>query len=97
MLPFTPRSTPENTAPGNEISVHTRLEPSTDHLGVEAIENPQAGWGYQLLELGPKILVERGVMAQVLAQAAWVHQQLEAHMSWDEIRAALTRGEFTPM
>jgi len=30
------------------------------------------------------------------AQATWVHQQLEAHMSWDEIRAALTRGDFRP-
>jgi hypothetical protein len=30
------------------------------------------------------------------AQAAWVHQQLEAHMSWDEIRTALSRGDFTP-
>jgi hypothetical protein len=30
------------------------------------------------------------------AQAAWVHRQLDAHLSWDEIRAALTRGDFTP-
>jgi tetratricopeptide (TPR) repeat protein len=30
------------------------------------------------------------------AQAAWVHEQLEAHMSWDEIRAALGRGDFSP-
>lgn len=29
-------------------------------------------------------------------QAVWVLAQLEARRSWDEIRAALAAGEFTP-
>lgn len=29
-------------------------------------------------------------------QARWVHEQLEARRSWDEIQAALVAGEFIP-